>query len=65
MLERAAVPVGSCQPVVTEHHGRQIEARFRGVDDARQSGKGQVTAQNAMGTATGERGEQLACPGHG
>ena len=52
------------EPVVTERHTGQIHPRLRGVDDAGQPGKGQVTAQNAMRAAAGQRGEELLRAGH-
>ena len=52
MLQRPVVAVDSGEPVVTERDTGQIHPRFRGVHDAGQTGKGQVTAQNAVRSAS-------------
>jgi N-acetylmuramoyl-L-alanine amidase len=49
---------------VTERHTRQIHPGLGGVDDTGQSGKGQVTAQNAVWAAAGQRAEKLLRAGH-
>ena len=64
MLERARVAVRRGQPFVTERHTGQIDPRLGGVDDAGQPGKGQVTAQNAVRSASGQSGEELLRAGH-
>ena len=64
MLERDQVTVDAGQPVMTERDPRQIQPRLRGVHHPRQAGKGQVTAQNLVWAATGQRGEELACASH-
>ena len=55
-----AVAVDPGEPVVTERHSGQIEARIRGVHHPGQPGKGQVTAQNAVRTAAGQA-RRTAC----
>ena len=60
-----AVAIGSRQPLVTEHHSGQVESRLRGVDQPRDTGEGQVTGQNAMGTTPSQRREESSCAGHG
>ena len=60
----AGVVRGIGEPVMTEGHPGKAEARSRCVDDARDTGKRQVTAQNPVRTAPGQGGEGLARPGH-
>ena len=55
MLERSVVTVVTCKPIVTECHTGEIHPRLRGEDDAGQSGKCQVTAQNAVRAAALQR----------
>jgi hypothetical protein len=64
MLQCSVVAVGPSDPIVTERDTGQIHPGFRGIYDAGQSDKGQVTTQNAMRAAAGQSGEQLLRAGH-
>ena len=64
MLQRSVVAVDSGKPVVAECDTGQIHPRFGRIDDAGQTGKGQVTAQNAVRSAPPQGLEQLLRAGH-
>ncbi len=64
MLQCPVVAVGARDPIVTECHTGQIHPRFGGEDNAGKAGKRQVTAQNAMRAAAGQRVEELLRAGH-
>ena len=64
VFQRAVIAIGAGQPVVAECHAGQVHPGLGGVDDARQAGKGQVTAQNAVRAPSGQRSEELLRLGH-
>jgi hypothetical protein len=49
---------------MTERHAGQAQARLRGVDDAGLAGESEVSAQDTVGSAPGQRSEEFLRLGH-